>query len=269
MDNWLITHESLIRLSFFIAILVTMVILEALFPRRSILRSQRWFNNISLVVISSFLAKILLPMSLAAFALYSQQSGWGLLQQDFITRLSLPHFALIIFSLLILDLIIYWQHRLFHRIPYLWRLHKVHHSDGEIDVSTGIRFHPLEILLSLAIKFLVIWLFGFSAQTVIIFEILLNGLAMFNHSNVRLPLGIDRIIRSLIVTPDMHRVHHSADANELNKNFGFNLSLWDRLFASYQDQPKLGHQDIQIGLAEYKNSNQETQLLKLLIMPFK
>lgn len=275
MDTWLLSNESQLRLGIFLGILILMASLEGFLPRRRVhnnvfgkLRLHRWFNNLSLITLSSLLVKILLPLSLVNFAMLCQESDWGLLNQGELSEL-LPVVASIIASLFLFDLIIYWQHRVFHQVPWLWKLHQVHHSDIAIDVTTGIRFHPIEILLSVGIKFAAIFLFGFSAVSVILFEILLNALALFNHSNVRIPPPLDKIIRLFIVTPDMHRVHHSCELDEHNRNFGFNISMWDRIFGSYQDQPNLGHDNMKIGLKKFAASDQPSRLSKLLMMPFK
>ncbi len=276
MDTWLLTFETTLRLGIFLTLLILMASLEIRFPRRSPLALHAGkstlisrFNNLGLAASSTLIMKLLLPLSLASFALYCQNNQWGLLNQPRINALALPGFLTLLTSLLIFDLIIYWQHRLFHKIPIFWQLHKVHHSDINLDVSTGIRFHPIEILLSQLIKFSVIFIFGFSITSVIVFEILLNALALFNHSNVRLPLRLDFWLRKIIVTPDMHRVHHSKIWQEHNSNFGFNISLWDKVFHSYQDQPKLGHQHIDIGLPQYNDSDTPLRFSQLLIMPFK
>jgi sterol desaturase/sphingolipid hydroxylase (fatty acid hydroxylase superfamily) len=271
MESWIIDHAPAIRLSCFFGLLILMAILEAKLPRRAHdlkqVRGVRWLNNISLALIASVITRLILPISLVSFALVCQDSAWGLFNQAFF--LNFNSLIIFIISLILFDCIIYWQHRIFHYVPFLWRLHKVHHSDQSFDVTTGIRFHPLEILLSIAIKFSVVFIFGLSAESIIVFEVLLNALALFNHSNVKIPLGIDYYLRKLVVTPDMHRVHHSQIPSETNSNFGFNISLWDRVFGSYQDQPSLGHDDIEIGLKEYDNSDQPKQLSSLLLMPFK
>lgn len=285
MENWIIDYESVIRLSCFIGIFLLMAILEVQFPRRQhnknnaensnqhhqsmskSLLGMRWLNNLSLAFTASILTRIVLPISLVSFAFYCETSGYGLFNQDLF--LPLHGSIIFVFSLILFDFIIYWQHRVFHYVPLLWRLHKVHHSDQKFDVTTGIRFHPLEILLSIAIKFSVVFIFGLTAESIIAFEVILNGLALFNHSNFKIPVNIDHHLRKLIVTPDMHRVHHSQIPKETNSNFGFNISLWDRLFNSYQDQPSLGHDGVEIGLKEYKDAEQSKGLLTLLIMPFK
>lgn len=270
MDLWIFNNETAIRLSCFLGIFFLMAILEIKYPRRQYnlkqIRGIRWLNNIVLAATSSILSRLILPLGLISFAIQCQTSTWGLFNQDF--SVSLNYTFVFIISLIIFDFIIYWQHRLFHKIPLLWRLHKVHHCDQTFDVTTGIRFHPLEILLSIGIKFLAVFIFGFSPISIIVFEILLNAVALFNHSNVKIPLSIDHFVRRLIVTPDMHRVHHSQIPSEFNSNFGFNISLWDRIFHSYKGQPMKGHQAIQIGLKEFRINNAANRLLPLLIMPF-
>jgi sterol desaturase/sphingolipid hydroxylase (fatty acid hydroxylase superfamily) len=283
MENWIIDFESTIRLSCFIGLFILMALLEMLFPRRqhnqsnansnshyknttTSIRGMRWLNNLSLAFTASILTRIVLPISLVSFAIYCQTSAFGLFNQEFFT--STNSIFIFIFSLVLFDFIIYWQHRIFHYVPLLWRLHKVHHSDQAFDVTTGVRFHPLEILLSIVIKFSVVFIFGLTAESIIAFEVILNALALFNHSNFKIPLTVDYYLRKFIVTPDMHRVHHSQIPKETNSNFGFNISLWDRLFGSYIDQPSLGHDGIEIGLREYKEAEQSKGLLTLLIMPF-
>lgn len=271
MENWLINYEASIRLGCFMGLFILMALLEMQFPRRQHTTKRvwgmRWLNNLSLAFIASIVSRIMLPISLAGFAFYCQQAGWGLFNQVFFQPLN--NILIFIFSLILFDFIIYWQHRIFHYIPFLWRLHKVHHSDQNFDTTTGIRFHPLEILFSIAIKFTVVVIFGLSAESIIAFEVILNGLALFNHSNFKIPLTMDYYLRKLIVTPDMHRVHHSQIPKETNSNFGFNISFWDRLFGSYIAQPSLGHDNIEIGLKEYKDTEQPNKLFTLLIMPFK
>lgn len=270
MEHWILGYEASIRLSFFLGLFVLMAVLEAQFPRRQLLnqpvRSGRWLHNISLSFLASVLTRIILPISLVSFAIDCQASGMGLFNLPFFDDTS--GLLLFVISLVLFDLIIYWQHRIFHFVPVLWRLHKVHHSDQHFDVTTGIRFHPLEILASIAIKFAVVFIFGLSAESIIAFEVMLNGLALFNHSNVKIPLSIDRHLRKFIVTPDMHRVHHSQIPSETDSNFGFNISLWDHLFGSYQGQPKLGHEGIEIGLREFNKGRKPLQFFKLLMMPF-
>jgi len=250
-------NENIARISVFLGLLVLFSILEYLIPRRVMPGSKpkRAAANLSLVVIDSIAVKILLPMTAGLFAVWVAEKDMALL--GFQTP--------VLLAIIILDLIIYWQHRIFHVVPLFWRLHKVHHSDNAIDTSTALRFHPVEIVLSMLVKFAAIILFGIPVLAIVIFEILLNAMALFNHSNIKIPF--DNILRLFIVTPDMHRVHHSVIVGETNSNYGFNVPWWDRIFGSYVAQPKHGHQDMKIGLSQYEGG--ETSLVKLLLMPFK
>jgi sterol desaturase/sphingolipid hydroxylase (fatty acid hydroxylase superfamily) len=259
MDN-----ELLIRLGFFFGILVVMFLWELIAPRRPLTTSKiiRWFSNLGLVVIDSIVVRLFFPTALAGIALLVQQRGWGLFNQ-----FELPYLLKIIFSVLVLDLVIYLQHIMFHSVPLFWRLHMVHHTDMDIDVTTGVRFHPIEIILSMGIKMIVVVLIGAPAVAVLIFEIILNGTSMFNHGNVHYSQNIDSILRLLVVTPEMHRVHHSTIRWETNSNLGFNFPWWDRLFGTYRDQPAKGHLEMTIGLDQYKEPNKLT-LPWLLVLPF-
>ncbi len=264
-ENWLFEHESSIRLSFFVIIFVLVALIECLLPRRiqHPHRRKRWLSNLSIVLLDSMLVRLIVPVGLFAIALQLKQTGWGLFN-----IIELNWGWSFVLSVILLDLAIYWQHRLFHAVPILWCLHRVHHSDHVYDVSTGLRFHPIEILLSTFIKIFIIILFGVPASAIIVFEVVLNGVAMFNHGNIRLPKALDGVLRILIVTPDMHRVHHSTIPGEYNSNYGFNISLWDRLFHSYVAQPQNGHDRMEIGLKEYPPSEHTSSLMALLKMPF-
>lgn len=258
-------HEHEIRLAFFIGIFSTMVIWEILARKRPLTtsKSKRWLNNIGLVVLDSVLVRFLLPAGAVAIALWAEQHQLGLLYS-----IHMPNALQIVIAVLTLDLVIYWQHRLFHRIPWLWKLHQVHHADRDIDVSTALRFHPIEILISMLIKLVAVLAIGAPALAVVIFEIVLNGMAMFNHANIKLPQSIDSLLRIFVVTPDMHRVHHSVVLEETNSNYGFNISLWDKIFASYHAQPAAGHDKMVIGLTPYLN--QPTHALGwMLRLPFR
>lgn len=259
MDN-----ELLIRLGFFFGILVVMFLWELIAPRRPLTTSKiiRWFSNLGLVLIDSIVVRLFFPTALAGIALLVQQRGWGLFNQ-----FELPHLLKIIFSVLVLDFVIYLQHIMFHSVPLFWRLHMVHHTDMDIDVTTGVRFHPIEIILSMGIKMIVVVLIGAPAIAVLIFEIILNGTSMFNHGNVHYSQNIDFILRLLVVTPEMHRVHHSTIRWETNSNLGFNFPWWDRLFGTYRGQPAKGHLEMTIGLDQYKEPNKLT-LPWLLVLPF-
>lgn len=259
MDN-----ELLIRLGFFFGILVVMFLWELIAPRRPFTTSKiiRWFSNLGLVLIDSIVVRLFFPTALAGIALLVQQRGWGLFNQ-----FELPYLLKIIFSVLVLDFVIYLQHIVFHSVPLFWRLHMVHHTDMDIDVTTGVRFHPIEIILSMGIKMIVVVLIGAPAVAVLIFEIILNGTSMFNHGNVHYSQNIDSILRLLVVTPEMHRVHHSTIRWETNSNLGFNFPWWDRLFGTYRGQPAKGHLEMTIGLDQYKEPNKLT-LPWLLVLPF-
>ena len=257
-------NELLIRLGFFFGILVVMFLWELIAPRRPLTTSKiiRWFSNLGLVLIDSIVVRLFFPTALAGIALLVQQRGWGLFNQ-----FELPYLLKIIFSVLVLDLVIYLQHIMFHSVPLFWRLHMVHHTDMDIDVTTGVRFHPIEIILSMGIKMIVVVLIGAPAVAVLIFEIILNGTSMFNHGNVHYSQNIDSILRLLVVTPEMHRVHHSTIRWETNSNLGFNFPWWDRLFGTYRGQPAKGHLEMTIGLDQYKEPNKLT-LPWLLVLPF-
>jgi sterol desaturase/sphingolipid hydroxylase (fatty acid hydroxylase superfamily) len=265
MPAELLTRGSLIRGSVFAIILGIMAIWELYAPRRhqTIGRSRRWPNNFAIIALDTALVRLVFPMTAVAFALVSEQSGWGILQW-----LKTPAWLAVPLAVAALDLAIYAQHRVFHAVPALWRLHRMHHADLDFDVSTGIRFHPVEILLSMAIKFAVVAILGAPAVAVLIFEILLNATSLFNHSNVRMPHAVDRILRLGVVTPDMHRVHHSIEVHETNSNFGFNLPWWDRIFGTYRAQPAAGHADMTIGIAQFRNPA-ELRLDRLLTQPFR
>lgn len=263
MINDAVISDSSLRLSVFFVVLVLMLIWEQRRPRRllSADRFKRWPQHLSLTFISSVLARLSLPIGLSGLALFTSEQEWGLFNS-----LSIHPIINLLVSLVLLDLIIYWQHRLFHTLPWLWRLHRMHHSDLDFDTTTALRFHPLEILLSLMVKAAAILLFGISAEAILIFEILLNGLALFNHGNVTLPAKLDSGLRRIIVTPDMHRVHHSIVIEESCCNYGFNLSCWDRLFGSYLADTYKGQQAMTFGLQGCQPQAQNT-VLKLLLQP--
>ena len=256
--------ESTLRLIFFFGVLVIMGCWELLIPRRrlTISKGVRWSNNLLLVVINSVVLRLLVPIGGVGIAQLAERFGWGLFH-----ILNWNRVVAIIFSVVLLDFIIYVQHWLFHQVPLFWRLHKVHHVDRDFDVTTGLRFHTLEILLSFALKLAVIVTLGISAEAVLIFEILLNATAMFNHSNIHIPAKCDMVLRCFLVTPDMHRVHHSVIRQETNSNFGFNLPWWDFLFRTYCSQPQQGHEGMTIGLSEYREEKVE-HLPHMLMLPF-
>lgn len=259
-------NEGILRLGFFIGILLLIAGWEVLSPRRRLKypRRFRWLNNLGLVVLNTILLRLVFPTATVGMALLANERGWG-----FLSLLELPPWLALVVSLVILDFMIWLQHVTVHAIPVLWRLHRVHHADPDYDVTTGLRFHPLEILLSMVIKFVVIAALGPSVVAVILFEVILNGMAMFNHGNIRLPAKLDRLLRWVVVTPDMHRVHHSVVDFETNSNFGFNLSLWDRLFGTYIAQPRAGHDGIEIGISGFDQPQQVVRLDGLLFLPFR
>ncbi|MFP3943042.1 MAG: sterol desaturase family protein [Alphaproteobacteria bacterium] len=265
MDEILLTHEPLIRLGFFAGILALMALWELLAPRRqqAVGRALRWPNNLGIVALNTVLLRLVFPTAAVGFALFAGARGWGLFN-----AVEAPGWIAIAASVLVLDFAIYLQHVLFHAVPAFWRLHRMHHADLDFDVTTGLRFHPLEILLSMGIKLAVIAAVGPPAVAVLIFEVLLNATSMFNHGNVRMPPGLDRILRWIVVTPDMHRVHHSVLPHETNSNFGFNLPWWDRLLGTYRAQPAAGHEAMTIGIEQFRTRRDEW-LDRLLLQPFR
>jgi sterol desaturase/sphingolipid hydroxylase (fatty acid hydroxylase superfamily) len=265
-NNWVLGYEIPIRLGFFFGIFAIVAAWEFMAPRRSLTTSKliRWGNNLGLVFLNSLILRLLFPAAAVGVAVLAQQRGWGLF------NIADTPFALAtIVSIVTMDLAIYLQHVMVHAIPILWRLHRVHHADPDYDVTTGARFHPLEIILSMLIKFATVLLLGPPVVAVVIFEILLNATAMFNHGNIKLPKGIDRLLRWFVVTPDMHRVHHSVEDDETNSNFGFSLPWWDRLFGTYRDQPRAGHTGMTIGIHNFHEPKQITWLSGMLLLPFK
>ncbi|HAZ13386.1 MAG: sterol desaturase [Bdellovibrionales bacterium GWA2_49_15] len=260
----IIAYESQLRLASFFSALFVMGLWEVISPRRplSIRKRYRWINNLGIVIFSSILVRIVFPLSVVGVAFYVNQREWGLLSVA-----DLPFWPVVLFSIVILDFAVWVQHVLFHAVPALWRLHRMHHADLDFDVTTGLRFHPIEIFLSIGIKAGVIILFGMPVLAVLLFEIILNVLAMFNHSNVRIPLSLDRLLRLFVVTPDMHRVHHSWHQDESNSNFGFNLPCWDRLLGTYRAQPRDGHERMNIGMHQFREQRW-LRIDRMLIQPF-
>jgi len=263
-DTNFISPETLVRLGFFAAIFFVVAQSENIAPRRILLKSKfkRWISNLGMQIIDVVVLLLIFPVFPVGLAVLCEQRGWGLLNYCHIIQ----PVALII-GVLVLDLVIYLQHRLFHFVPIFWRVHMVHHTDEDIDVTTAVRFHPLEIILSLLIKFAAVAAIGAAPLSVLIFEVLLNGASMFNHGNIKIPLYIDRVIRMILVTPDMHRVHHSVITRETNSNYGFSFSWWDRLFGTYIAQPQEGHDKMKIGLNGY-HDDRSLKLSALLAMPF-
>ena len=260
MTETILANEPAIRLGIFLGVFALVVVFETLAPRRArtMPRTARWPHNIGVVVVNTLLLRLVFPTAAIGMALMAATRGWGLLN-----IIDAPYWL----SVALLDLAIYLQHVMFHAVPALWRLHRMHHADLDFDVTTGARFHPIEILLSMGIKLAVVAALGPPALGVLIFEVLLNASSMFNHANLNIPLGVDRVLRRLVVTPDMHRVHHSVLPAETNSNFGFNLPWWDRLFGTYRAQPEAGHAAMTIGIEQFRE-RRDLRLDRMLAQPF-
>ena len=265
MADFLIVNEPFVRLAAFTAIFAMMAAWEILAPRRrrDIGRQRRWPGNLGIVVLDTLLVRMVFPATAVGVAMAVEGANWGLLNV-----LGVPKGLAIMVAIVVLDLAIYAQHVLFHAVPVLWRLHRMHHADLDIDVTTGVRFHPIEIALSMGIKLGLIALLGAPALAVLAFEVLLNATSMFNHANVGMPQRLDRVLRWLVVTPDMHRTHHSIVTQETNSNFGFNLPWWDRLFGTYRANPAAGHEAMTIGIDRFRDS-EELRLDRMLTQPFR
>jgi len=255
--------EGIIRITFFLSILVLMICWEVYAPRRKLIypRGQRWTTNISLSVLNILFVRLTVGAAAFVAATTAFDHGWGILNS-----VDLPSWLTIIITLVVLDLAIYGQHVASHHWRWLWRLHKIHHTDLDFDVTTAVRFHPIEIALSMCFKVILIFILGADPIAVIAFEIILSSCALFNHSNIYMPKQSDTLLRLLLVTPDMHRVHHSVIPAETNSNYGFSISVWDRLFDTYTDEPTAGHTNMIIGLADYQQID-NIVLHRLLLMP--
>ncbi len=254
--------EGTLRLSIFLAVLILMGTLEAVYPAREPLqkRSSRWITNIGLVIIDTLAIRLLFPIIAVGTALWAQTQGWGVLNV-----IAIPGWMSVLLAIIILDMMIYWQHVAFHRMPWLWRLHKIHHADRDLDATSGLRFHPVEIIISMIYKMVVVVALGAPVLAVIIFEIVLNACALFNHANVRIPPWIERPLRKIMVTPALHRIHHSVIERETNTNFGFSVIWWDKVFRSYTDMPS---GNLTLGLSEYQ-TDAPSNLIWSLFTPFK
>ncbi len=265
MADSILDMEPAIRLGFFLGVFAIMAGWEVLAPRRgrSVSRWVRWPNNLGIVAVNTLLLRVLVPTAAVGLALTGEARGWGLLN-----AFALPYWLSVVLAVVLLDLAIYLQHVMFHAVPALWRLHRMHHADLDFDVTTGARFHPIEILLSMVLKLGVVAALGAPALAVLVFEVLLNATAMFNHANARLPERLDRVLRWIVVTPDMHRVHHSVVPRETNSNFGFNLPWWDRLLGTYRAQPAAGHTAMTIGLEQFRDQG-DLRLDRMLVQPFR
>ena len=258
------SQEAMYRFAPFAAVFLALAVWEVLAPRRKLLvrRPIRWLSNLTLATLNSLLVRVFVPISAVSLAAWLTEKHWGLLR-----LLPLPGWVSLVLAVAVLDLAIYFQHRLFHAVPLLWRLHLVHHADLDFDVTTGLRFHTVEILLSALIKLAAVAALGPSPWAVLAFEVLLNCTSMFNHSNVLIPEPLDRLLRAIVVTPEMHRVHHSSIPTETNSNFGFNLPWWDFLFRTYRDQPALGHTAMEIGLSHLRDERETERLDRMLLLP--
>jgi sterol desaturase/sphingolipid hydroxylase (fatty acid hydroxylase superfamily) len=266
INELVMNNETSIRMGFFFGILVVMAVWELIAPRRALTVSKtvRWVNNLGLVFFNSFLLRLAFPAAAVGVAAFASEQGWGLFNYY-----EVPIWLAVVASVVVMDFIIWVQHVMVHTVPLLWRLHRMHHADLDYDLTTGARFHPIEIFLSMGIKFATIFLLGPPVVAVVIFEVLLNATAMFNHGNVLLPQGVDRVLRWFLVTPDMHRVHHSVEDDEANSNFGFSLPWWDRLFGTYRDQPRGGHEAMTIGIHKYRDTRDVSWLPGMLLLPFR
>jgi sterol desaturase/sphingolipid hydroxylase (fatty acid hydroxylase superfamily) len=265
LDTFIHDHEPAIRLASFLGMFGLMALWELLAPRRALTVSKalRWASNLGIVALNTLLLRLLFPAAAAGVAAVAATRGWGVLN-----IYPVPPLLSLVVAVVALDFVIWVQHVLVHAVPVLWRLHRVHHADLDYDLTTGARFHPLEILLSMLIKYAAILVVGPPVVAVVIFEVVLNASSMLNHGNVRLPAALDRWLRWVLVTPDMHRVHHSVEDDETNSNFGFNLSLWDRLLGTYRDQPRAGHTGMTIGIRDHRSPRQVDTLPGMLALPF-
>jgi sterol desaturase/sphingolipid hydroxylase (fatty acid hydroxylase superfamily) len=285
-------NTAVIRLSVFLGFFVLMAVLEALLPAREAVlsRKTRWLGNLSMVVMGALVSRILLPATLVGVSLWAQQKGIGVFNVllDAVpadasssnqllnsgeplnnSSTYLVHIAIVTLSVLLLDMLIYWQHRLFHTVPMLWRFHKMHHADSHVDTTTGLRFHPVEIAMSLGIKAAAVVMLGVPAIAIVIFEVALNGFALFNHANIRLPQKWDDRIGLVLITQRLHRIHHSQAKNESNSNYGFSVSWWDRLFSSFTPRAAFSDETLPIGQKDVPATKKNASIIALLLQPFK
>ena len=266
LEQLVLANEPAVRLGFFVVVFAVIGLWEIAAPRRALTASKalRWTSNLALVVLNTVLLRLMFPLAAAGMAAFAAANGWGLLN-----HFHVPLWLAVPIAVMAMDFVIWLQHVMVHAVPALWRLHRVHHADLDYDVTTGSRFHPIEIGLSMLIKFATIAVLGPPVVAVVIFEVLLNATAMFNHGNIRLPRPLDRMLRWFVVTPDMHRVHHSVEDDETNSNFGFNLPWWDRLFGTYRDQPRAGHDAMTIGIRGHRDPREVARLDGMLLLPFR
>ncbi|MDE2418827.1 MAG: sterol desaturase family protein [Burkholderiales bacterium] len=265
-EQFVLANEPVIRLGFFLGVFAVVAVWEVLAPQRTLILSKplRWASNLGLVALNTVVLRLFFPMAAVGLAAFCADKGWGLLN-----HFQVPAWAAVPLAVVAMDFVIWLQHVMVHAVPLFWRLHRVHHADVDYDLTTGSRFHPLEIVLSMSIKLATVTLLGAPVVAVLVFEVVLNAAAMFNHGNIRLPAGVDQALRWCIVTPDMHRVHHSVEEDETNSNFGFNLPWWDRLFGTYRAQPRAGQLGMTIGLHGHTDTKEVARLDGMLLMPFK
>ena len=265
-EQFVIGNEPLIRVGFFAGVFALVALWELASPRRvlQLPRAQRWASNLGIVLLNTVIVRLLFPTAAVGMAALGVEKGWGLLN-----HFAVPFWLAVPLAVVAMDFVIWLQHVMVHAVPALWRLHRVHHADLDYDLTTGARFHPIEIVLSMGIKFATIALLGAPVLAVVVFEVLLSACALFNHGNIRLPDGVDRVLRWFLVTPDMHRVHHSVEDDESNSNFGFNLTWWDRLFGTYREQPRGGQLGMVIGIHGHADPHEVARLPGMLMLPFK
>jgi sterol desaturase/sphingolipid hydroxylase (fatty acid hydroxylase superfamily) len=266
LEQFVVANEPALRLGFFVGVFAVIGLWEVAAPRRALTASKamRWASNLGLVALNTAMLRLAFPLAAAGFAAFCAANGWGLLN-----HFRVPFWLAVPIGAIAMDFVIWLQHVMVHAVPALWRVHRVHHADADYDVTTGARFHPIEIALSMLIKVATIAVLGPPVLAVVVFEVLLNATSMFNHGNIRIPLGVDRVLRLLVVTPDMHRVHHSVDEDETNSNFGFNLPWWDRLFGTYRAQPRAGHDAMTIGIHGHRDPREVARLDGMLLLPFR
>lgn len=266
LEHTVVTMEPAIRLASFFGVFTVIALWEVAAPRRALTASKttRWTSNLALVALNTLVLRWLFPLAAVGIAEFAAANGWGLLN-----HFHVPTWIAVPLAVVAMDFVIWQQHVMVHAVPALWRLHRVHHADLDYDVTTGARFHPIEIVLSMLVKFATVTVLGPPVMAVVIFEVLLNATAMFNHGNIRLPERIDRTLRWFVVTPDMHRVHHSVEDDETNSNFGFNRPWWDRLLGTYRAQPRAGHEAMTIGIRDHRNPREVAWLDGMLALPFR
>ena len=265
-EQFVLLYEPQIRMGFFVGVFALVALWELAAPRRvlKLSRQQRWTANLGIVLLNTVIVRVAFPVAAVGMAALSVDKSWGLLN-----NFDVPFWLAVPLAVVAMDFVIWLQHVMVHAVPALWRLHRVHHADLDYDLTTGARFHPIEIVLSMGIKFATITLLGAPVLAVVVFEVLLSACAMFNHGNIRLPERVDRALRWFLVTPDMHRVHHSVEDDESNSNFGFNLTWWDRLFGTYREQARAGQLGMTIGIHDHTDPHEVARLPGMLLLPFK